>query len=452
MKKFVVLLLLAILYCAANGQQKAVASPEIIGPVHLPGTVFCSSAVDLSPYGYVEEEYFLKGNAHRFDLDFNTGLAKISETTFPYKTRIIVRRPQHSQKFNGTVLVEWLNVSNMFDLDSDWWQLHDYLMRSGYIWVGVSAQRAGIHSQKGLKKWSLIRYGSLDVTADSTLLNDELCFDIFTHAVEALKESKTIRPFQKMRPKVIIASGHSQSAFMLTGYYNFFQVSKNVIDGFVIRGAGGKLRTDLNAKVFKVNAETDLVELNQIDIRQPDTDKLITWEFSGTSHADQRFLDCYSKICLRDFGKFDTRECDFPMCSVVPFYYGYAAAIDHMNRWIRTGKVPPAGLQMTYVQTQPTVVLRRDTIGNAMDGIRLPQFDVPVSMNSGVNSGKNSCKYYGTHASFDQKTLKSLYPSHKFYMEKFRASVKANLLSGYILQEDTAAMIREAEKSASLWK
>lgn len=158
MKKLVVLLLWATLCFAATGQKKAVLLPEIIGPVHSPGTVFCSSAVDLSLYGYVEEEYFLKGNARRFDFDFNTGMAKISETTFPFKTRMIVRRPQLEQKFNGTVLVEWLNVSNLFDLDSDWWQLHDYLMRCGYVWVGISAQKAGIHSQKGLKSWNSCQF------------------------------------------------------------------------------------------------------------------------------------------------------------------------------------------------------------------------------------------------------------------------------------------------------
>jgi hypothetical protein len=88
-----------------------------------------------------------------------------------------VRRPQVSEKFNGTVVVEWLNVSNSLDLDPAWYHLHEYLMRSGYVWVGVSAQKDGIHSQTSLRDWNPARYGSLDAAFDSAFLRDQLGFD-----------------------------------------------------------------------------------------------------------------------------------------------------------------------------------------------------------------------------------------------------------------------------------
>ena len=78
---------------------------------------------------------------------------------------------------------------------------------------------------------------------------------------------------------------------------------------------------NVHAKAFKINAETDLIELNQINERQPDTDNIVTWEISGTSHADQTFLNDYSAICKRDFGTFDSYECGLPKCSQIPFYY-----------------------------------------------------------------------------------------------------------------------------------
>ncbi len=46
--------------------------------------------------------------------------------------------------FNGTVVVEWLNVSGGGDGSPDWFFLHRHLMREGVAWVGVSAQKAGI--------------------------------------------------------------------------------------------------------------------------------------------------------------------------------------------------------------------------------------------------------------------------------------------------------------------
>ena len=39
----------------------------------------------------------------------------------PYRTRIVVVRPQDPTQFNGTVVLEWLNVSSGFDT-----LLHEY--------------------------------------------------------------------------------------------------------------------------------------------------------------------------------------------------------------------------------------------------------------------------------------------------------------------------------------
>lgn len=475
MKKYFTLLLTITLFYSTSGQNNAVTDPIVTGPINGPGSLFCASVIDLSPYGYIEEEYFLEGKARRYDFKINTdnanpfdplypgsffnylngipGTATPFDMLFPYRTRIIVRRPQASEKFNGTVVVEWLNVSSMYDVDSDWWQLHDILMRSGYIWVGVSAQRAGIHSPTGLRKWNPKRYGSLDVTADSTLLQDQLCFDIYSQAVEALVGEQKVSPLSDLKPEYIIASGHSRSAFMLTGYYNFIQPVHKIIDGFMIRGAGGKLRTDVTAKALKINAESDLIELDQVSFRQPDCDQIITWEFAGTSHADQTFLDYYSILNKRDFGFFTPVKCELPLCTVIPFYYGFSAALDHLNRWIRENIIPPAGIQISVMQTSPTVIVERDTLGNAVGGIRLPQFAVPVAMNSGTNTGENFyCKVYGTHKEFDQPTLKTLYPTHQVYLKLFKNSILENLKAGYILEADTSNMIKEAKSLYYLWK
>lgn len=452
MKKIFFLLLTITLYITTYGQNNIVLVPDVSGPIISPGTIFSASLIDLKPYGYIEEEYFLEGKAHRYDFMTKPGVATPVDTLYPYKTRIIVRRPVNPEKFNGTVVVEWLNVSSMYDIDSDWWQLYDYLMRSGYAWVGVSAQPAGVHSPTGLRKWNPARYGSLDVHADTIDTEGPLRFDIYTQAVMALKGKPEIHPLGKLHPEFIIATGHSRSAWMLSIYYNLFQPVTGIIDGFMIRGQGPvKLRNDIPAKAFKINAETDLIELDQFAVRQPDTDRIITWEISGTSHADQTFLDFHSAICNRDFGFYKSTECDKPRCSLIAFYYGFATALDHLNRWIRENIVPPSGIPISVQQTNSKVTIERDSLGNALGGIRLPQFAVPVAMNSGINSGAGSCKYYGTHKAFDQKTLKSLYPTHQTFMKKIKESIQENLKAGYILKADTTAMLKEAGSLSYLW-
>jgi hypothetical protein len=57
---------------------------------------------------------------------------------------MIVRRPTGPGEFNGGVIVEWLNVTAGCDVDIEWNTVAQYLQRSGYAFVGVSAQAAGV--------------------------------------------------------------------------------------------------------------------------------------------------------------------------------------------------------------------------------------------------------------------------------------------------------------------
>jgi len=86
--------------------------------------------------------------------------------------------------------------------------------------------------------------------------------------------------------------------------------------------------------------------------------------------------------------------------------------VDHLDRWVRNDIIPPAGMRITVLESDPAVVLSRDSLGNALGGIRLPPYDVPVAMHCGTNAGKNFfCRFYGTHKAFEQKTLKALTPT-----------------------------------------
>ena len=57
---------------------------------------------------------------------------------------MVVYRPINPQRFDGTVVVEWLNVSGGVDAAAAWLTDHVQMIRSGMVYVGVSVQATGI--------------------------------------------------------------------------------------------------------------------------------------------------------------------------------------------------------------------------------------------------------------------------------------------------------------------
>src|SRR5687768_2043703 len=100
--------------------------------------------VDLDAVGYQEEEYAASGTATSYvavgDLPADGTYELAPDASDDYVTRIVVRRPADPADFNGTVLVEWLNVTSGIDANPDWTYGEDEIVRGGYASVGVSAQ------------------------------------------------------------------------------------------------------------------------------------------------------------------------------------------------------------------------------------------------------------------------------------------------------------------------
>src|ERR1700722_7388715 len=95
---------------------------------------------DLAAFGYVTEEFFLSGTAtsyKRVQITEDGNWQVEHDATAPFTTRIVVVRPAEASKFNGTAVVEWLNVSAGTDLGADWSALHREIVRDGFAYVGV---------------------------------------------------------------------------------------------------------------------------------------------------------------------------------------------------------------------------------------------------------------------------------------------------------------------------
>jgi hypothetical protein len=453
-------------------------------PAH--GYPYNATPIDLAKQGYVEEEFFLEGQANSYITPAGrTGTVKDSGHAF--KTRIVVRRPKAASKFNGTVIVEWYNVSQGHDGEYDWFQSAEHIIRSGYAWVGVSNQRVGVNS---LKEWSPLRYATLDVTDGGKVMDDSLCYDIFTAAAEAVRGSGKV--MGNLRVTGLVAIGHSQSAGRLyTYFHSVHPLTPKIYDAVVLHGGGGKVNDDLNVKVFKLLNETDVT--GQASNRQPNTDKFRQWEVAGTSHLDAKFSRMLAGLGLRVSGMdpvegspsiagptisggagngaagngdglAGTNVCVNTPFSRIPEHYVLDALLDHTARWIKDGTLPPTARPIELKQLPPAEQVQgrgpqgprwevvHDQFGNAHGGIELSQHAVPIATNTGQNQGgatggERNCNLMGSYTAWDEARLATLYPTHAAYVAKVKEVAERNLKAGYIVKVDADSTIMEAQRS-----
>jgi hypothetical protein len=377
--------------------------PAEIQAVSVPDThPLDASVVNLTRYGYEEQEYYASGTANRYRIKKPEQTATLLDSGHPYKTRIVVRKPSDPKRFNGTVVVEWYNVSAGQDIDFCWGgSSYDYLMREGYAWVGVSGQRVGI---KQLNTWSPARYGSLSAEASNddpqggTLddRGDVLSWDIFGQLGAALLSHRgPSDPLTGLAIKHLIAVGQSQSALHLTAYYNSIQPIHNLYQGFLYYDAAGSLRID--TKVPAISVGTEFGAAFPVIAVTGDNLFLRRWPIAGTSHVSFQEMDGYVDVeTLRDgFLKSPdgkpvsltqgTPGCkQNPLWSKVPTELVLNSAYEHLNRWINGCVAAPAAPQF---ERNSDGSIKRDADGELLGGIRLPHLAVPTGKNSGFNSG-----------------------------------------------------------------
>lgn len=473
--------LLAGLLCVGTPAPVAgeVALPSLAGPVTGPGSPSLdSTTIGLEPFGYVEQEFFATGTATDYvsDVELTTdGKWAVSpRSTAPYTTRLLVRRPAARARFNGTIVVEWLNVSGGFDAAPDWTATHTMLVRDGFAWIGVSAQYIGVSGgppldrHLALKEVNPARYGPLVHPGDT------FSYDIFSQAGLATRRLATVL-LGDLRPKRVIAVGQSQSAARLVMYINAIHPLAHVYDGFLVhsRGAGAAtlslpqpvfdgppvalVRDDVDVPVLTFQTETDVVAIGFFAARQPDGPKIRTWEVAGTAHGDT-YLTVVGRM---DRGPaaadtthlppvdsiFDgTFTCDLPI-NAGPQHYVLSAALRQLVRWVRSGRGPASTPQLS-VRAGSLPTLERDPRGNAVGGIRTPQVDVPIAVVSGVGQPDRSpCTRLGTTIAFDAATLASLYPSHRSYVAAVSRAAKQAVNRGVLIAIDARASRRAAAAS-----
>ena len=446
---------------------------------YTPGNAFYARPLlyDEAEIGYRETEYFFSGTATSYiatDELGSDGVWSIAAAdAAQYKSRIVVDRPVDEADFNGTVVVEWFNVTSGIDSSPDWNQMHTEITRQGYVWVGVSAQFAGVEGGDTpfgipLKSLDAARYGSLHHPGDS------FSYDIFSQAAQAVRNPVGLDPLEGLQVQRMIAVGQSQSASRMATYVNAIHPTIALFDGFIIHSRGSTssdlsqepqvvvktpsqvyIRTDQPEPVIALQSEYDV--LRSKDSRQADSAGYRLWEVAGAAHAD-----LYTSQAKGSLDKGDDPEvadvwsstevqkpfleCPLPI-NDGPSHWVAKAAVAALNRWIITGEAAP---------TAPLLVLNADgtgyeldSVGNAKGGIRTPYVDAPVATLSGLGQPQTNdfCRLYGTTQLFDDAQVSALYPDKQTYIDAIDKTSDAAVAAGFLLPPDADLIKTRARTS-----
>jgi hypothetical protein len=442
---------------------------------------------DIADLGYAAEEFFVAGTATAYApttaLGPDGGWSVTPRDTAEYTTRMVALTPTDPARFNGTVLVEWLNVSGGIDAPAVWMMAHREILRAGYGYVAVSAQKVGVDGggdnllgfDMSLKSQDPARYAALGHPGD------EYSYDIFSQAGELVRNGA----LGDLPVRHVIALGESQSAMFLTTYVNAVDPLAQSYDGFLVHSRFGSaapldgvsifdearldlpdavtFRADLRVPLITIITETDLFggpREGYYFARQPDTERLRVWEIAGAAHADNYTI----QVAPIDDG---SARLDAIVAAYAPtntlmgqqlehyinfapqHHYVVQAALAALHTWVRGGEPAPTAPPIEAHHGElPRPVL--DGHGLARGGVRTPWVDVPVARTSGlVGSGAEAdsimTAIFGSGEPFDAATVDRLYPGGaEQYLDGFTAALDRAIDSGFILPADRAEILELA--------
>jgi hypothetical protein len=501
------LFLWPLLLSTGPAVQAAVSIPSVAGPIPVSADSYPFNAAnhstapqDLSKYGYIEEEYFLSGRTNVYTLDAsNKAVVKTSDA--PYTNRILVRRPTSLQGFSGTVVVEILNPTRMFDVDYQWQFLRDFLLDHKIAWVGVTSKPIAV---KALKAFDSKRYATLSwanplslektCAKPASLLWDTepatengLVWDIVSQVGALVRSKGSQNPLKGLPVDKVYLVGYSQSGGYVVTYVTFIRPltsallenGEPIYDGY-FNGDGDGLYGLAPALdqcslpplsgdprfILGPNPEPVMTVVSQTRIgmsladRRPDSDapadRYRRYEVPGASHLS-RMQEGLSPTAA-DMAKAG-RPPRTPACTEImangvsdfPFEYFMTVAFANLDAWARSGTVPPRTplMDVAEVADSPLPVPKVDKYGNAIGGYRSPYVDVPIATYFGQATPENpaarlSCNLSGYKVPLKKEELQGLYSTHGDYVKKVAEEVDAMVNERLIMPADGQRIKDEA--------
>ncbi|MBL3698544.1 alpha/beta hydrolase domain-containing protein [Leucobacter luti] len=441
----------------------AVAAPSLglaaLTEVDKPGTTMLSAApFDVSAYGYEEREYFASGTASQYlNADGSVmGLsaadrmttAGLGESAGDYTTRVVVRQPS-PEVFNGTLVVEWTNVTTGQDGEFGFGESYDTLLTEGYAVAVVSAQKVGVDNLVNTRPE---RYGDLEVEPDCDGVacpRDAMAWDIFGQVSHALKSSPD-SPFADLGVDEVIALGQSGSASYLSLYYNKIHPIHQFFDGIVFWDGAGALRSDITTPGISLRSWSFAWGAGEAT-----GDYVREWDVAGSAHGSFFVNEYMDEVFLRDGTQpggtdFHTwlmsqgAPCVSPdLGTKVRVGQVIGGAVAAADAWARDG-VPAA--PSAYFERNADGTAAHDAEGRVIGGVQIADAAAP-QFGYAMNTGGWTCGAAASWSALSAQELEQRYVSHDAYVARVTEVTAAARDAGYIVASDAAKTIAEAEAS-----
>jgi hypothetical protein len=434
--------------------------PEVLGPVQAPNPPWGHPGACAADAGYTVEEFQLDGItvAYEPEPDSTLGPDGRWQTCVAgeagYRTRLLVVRPQDQTGFNGTVLLNWQNVSAGVEAQAP----PGGEVYRGYAWVGVSAQEVGLYGfpmgmtgpSRGRPRAQPLVDHDPDRYRDLRHPGDQGSFEIFSQAARAVGPDRrtAVDPLAGLKVQRVVATGGSQSAMRLVTYINAVHPTAGVVDGYVLSlwegraphpqdgpisfgGLRTTIRSDVEVPVLVVNSEFETLGVHAVGTA--DTDTIRLWEVAGTPHAPTRQRGAPDA----------SRGWTANSLTITPVH---ESALRHAHRWVTHG-IPAPNQPRIKTVPGPPATIERDRWGNACGGIRLPELEAPVGEHRGLSFGTGRAPLFGASRRLGDDVLRDLYPTRRAFVERWGRAVDNLLRAGAILPEDVAPMKARADET-----
>ncbi|MBN1831210.1 MAG: hypothetical protein JW896_03780 [Deltaproteobacteria bacterium] len=501
-----------ILLCAscAKTDDKSSAALKVTGPIEITSESYPFNAADhstvpqdLAAFNYIEEEYFVSGNANVYDYDSEENVI-IRTPDAPYSTRILIRRPADQSKFSGNVVVELNNPTAMHDMDLQWMFCKDFFIENGDIWVGITVKPVAV---KALKVFNPERYaslsmsnpqppdqrcepkpGSLDDTTPET--ENGLVWDMVSQVGALLKSDSESNPIRDYKVEYLIATGYSQTGGYLTTYINLIHPldtaklkdGSPIYDGYMI-GDGDAFMFPINqcadaappgesSIIIKPRGVPIISVVSQgllnmtIPARRPDSDTAEDmyrrYEIPGSSHVNQKSVD--NKPCPADIQKAGVPATPANCAGInengvtdFPIEFFMNSAYNNLYIWLRTGTPPPKAEPIMTEKAEGIgeIQIKLDEYGNALGGVRNPYVEYPLATYYGQSRPLDEesaffCMLGGYKEPFNHDKIKGLYPTREDYLNKVNAMVD-EMVEERLLTESDGMRIRKETQEMKIW-
>lgn len=439
--------------------------------------------IDLGAHGYVEEEYFLSGEARPFDEDPETGAPVHAGPAKAYATRVLVRRPVHGG--SGTTWLSILNASQGYDIEDDWRRAWNEFIRRGDTYVALTAKPINVDA---LKNYDPQRYAALSFGGPTPGIIAEPGgnpFQLIETADESLAweiiaaTGRWLRSGENLpTPREVMLMGQSQSGAytnaFLTHFHRILRREGNapVFDAYLPGVAGCFARpisqsaqatadapvmplpeiVDIDVPVIAVSTDADIDLFTAMggdvrDFRNGDGPLRRHWHVSGVPHSDARSRVIPTNEVIAKAGRLgrDLGQDVLDGLDIAPVEPVIAAAMDAAVKWVREG-VPAAPSVWFDVDPDDPESPLLDEHGARLGGVRLGLVENAVMSFEPASKGN---PVIGAMSALPKHGVLDRYPD----FDAYRAScdeVDAELVSSGYLTESGVRLLHAVEDE--MWR